>query len=112
MGVRGGQVLANDFSPEAAGAVMRRLSKLSARFIGEHGFSIGVDDVTSAQRLLAEKRATINTSYLECQVCSFFQIHPLWHFIMTRIILGWISSLCVHHDCQYDVRGLCLQSAP
>ncbi|CAL8471480.1 g11022 [Coccomyxa elongata] len=61
------QVLANDFSPEAAGAVMRRLSKLSARFIGEHGFSIGVDDVTPAQRLLLEKQATIDSSYLECQ---------------------------------------------
>ncbi|EIE19808.1 beta and beta-prime subunits of DNA dependent RNA-polymerase [Coccomyxa subellipsoidea C-169] len=61
------QVLANDFSSEAAGAVMRRLSKLSARFIGEHGFSIGVDDVTPALRLLQEKQATIDSSYQECQ---------------------------------------------
>ncbi len=49
---------------------MRRLSKLSARFIGEHGFSIGVDDVTPAQRLLLEKQATIDSSYLDCQVGS------------------------------------------
>lgn len=46
---------------------MRRLSKWSARFIGERGFSIGVDDVTPAQLLLTEKQATIDSSYLECQ---------------------------------------------
>lgn len=69
-------MLANDFSPEAAGAVMRRLSKLSARFIGEHGFSIGVDDVTPALRLLQEKQATIDSSYQECEVsrCTFCQL--------------------------------------
>ncbi len=67
---------------------MRRLSKLSARFIGEHGFSIGVDDVTPAQRLLLEKQATIESSYLECQVNSF-DAHDLkqqhhWHCCPVR----------------------------
>ena len=32
---------------------MNRLAKLSARFIGEQGFSIGIDDVTPAQQLKA-----------------------------------------------------------
>ena len=30
---------------------MNRLAKLSARFIGEQGFSIGIDDVTPAHEL-------------------------------------------------------------
>ena len=45
------QVLASDFAPQAAAAVMRRLSKWAARFIGERGFSIGVDDVIPLPRL-------------------------------------------------------------
>ena len=44
------QVLASDFAPQAAAAVMRRLSKWAARFIGERGFSIGVDDVIPLPR--------------------------------------------------------------
>ena len=45
------QVLTTDFSARAAAAVMNRLAKLSARFIGEQGFSIGIDDVTPAHEL-------------------------------------------------------------
>ena len=45
------QVLSNDYSARAAAAVMNRLAKLSARFIGDRGFSIGIDDVTPAALL-------------------------------------------------------------
>lgn len=45
------QVLANDYSSAAAAAVMGRLAKLSARFIGDRGFSIGIDDVMPAHLL-------------------------------------------------------------
>ena len=45
------QVLTSDASPAAAAAVMNRLAKLSARFIGERGFSIGIDDVRPAEAL-------------------------------------------------------------
>ena len=45
------QVLTTDFSARAAAGVMNRLAKLSARFIGEQGFSIGMDDVTPAPEL-------------------------------------------------------------
>ena len=47
------KVLTTDFSARAAATVMNRLAKLSARFIGEHGFSIGIDDVTPAHVLQA-----------------------------------------------------------
>jgi hypothetical protein len=52
------QVLTTDFSARAAAAVMNRLAKLSARFIGEQGFSIGIDDVTPAHELQASKSST------------------------------------------------------
>ena len=45
------QVLNTDYSPKAAAQCMNRLAKLSARFIGEQGFSIGIDDVTPADEL-------------------------------------------------------------
>lgn len=50
------QVLNTDFSPQAAAACMNRLAKLSARFIGDRGFSIGIDDVTPAPALLRAKQ--------------------------------------------------------
>ena len=63
------QVLASDFSPQAAAAMMRRLSKWSARFIGERGFSIGVDDVIPLPRLSQEVTDVTSSSYKACQVC-------------------------------------------
>jgi DNA-directed RNA polymerase III subunit RPC1 len=60
-------VLASDASAGAAGGVMRRLAKWAARWIGERGFSIGVDDVTPAPALRRQKAATIAASYADCQ---------------------------------------------
>ena len=65
------QVLATDFTPAAAARVMNRLAKLSARFIGERGFSIGVDDVTPAALLQRRKAAIISQSYVQCEVGHF-----------------------------------------
>ena len=45
---------------------MSRLAKLSARFIGEGGFSIGITDVTPSASLMADKGALIGTAYEEC----------------------------------------------
>ena len=47
---------------------MRRLSKLSARFIGERGFSIGVDDVIPVSKLSDEVTNVTSSSYEACQV--------------------------------------------
>ena len=64
-------MLSSDFSARAAATVMGRLAKLSARFIGERGFSIGIDDVTPAPLLDRRKRDTISSSYAECQVTPY-----------------------------------------
>ena len=46
-----------------AAACMVRLSKLSARYIGEQGFSIGIGDVTPAAALREEKAQTLAANY-------------------------------------------------
>ena len=61
------QVLSTDFSPQAAAACMNRLAKLSARFIGNRGFSIGIDDVTPAPRLVKAKQKAIEAGYSKVQ---------------------------------------------
>ena len=71
------QVLASDFAPQAAAAVMRRLSKWSARFIGEHGFSMGVDDVIPMPRLSQEVADVTSSSYEACQVCTILLVRFL-----------------------------------
>ncbi|PSC73949.1 DNA-directed RNA polymerase III subunit rpc1-like isoform X2 [Micractinium conductrix] len=60
------QVLNTDYSPRVAAECMNRLAKLSARFIGDRGFSIGIDDVTPKERLLKAKAATLETGYGKC----------------------------------------------
>ncbi|MFS7953564.1 putative DNA-directed RNA polymerase [Helianthus anomalus] len=44
-------VLLRDYNSHAAAACMNRLAKLSARWIGNHGFSIGIDDVQPGDNL-------------------------------------------------------------
>ncbi len=93
---------------------MRRLSKLSARFIGERGFSIGVDDVIPVSRLSDEVANVTSSSYEACQVC----VAPYSHMIVTVSILpfpsarsgvtasdvvvwwyvAWCKAGCGHHD--------------
>lgn len=60
------QVIMTDYSAAAAAAAMQRLSKLSARFIGDTGFSIGIDDVTPAESLRRAKAATLDAGYGQC----------------------------------------------
>lgn len=47
-------VLIRDFGAAEATRCMTRLSKFCARFIGERGFSIGIEDVTPSSRLLIQ----------------------------------------------------------
>jgi len=54
------QVLSSDYGPGEAVKVMNRLARLSARMIGERGFFMGIDDVTPAPTLEAEKAAAVS----------------------------------------------------
>ncbi|KAJ7947738.1 DNA-directed RNA polymerase subunit [Quillaja saponaria] len=59
-------VLLRDYKPHAAASCMNRLAKLSARWIGNHGFSIGIDDVQPKEILISKKDQTISDGYRKC----------------------------------------------
>ncbi|KAL8485814.1 hypothetical protein ACS0TY_027920 [Phlomoides rotata] len=59
-------VLLRDYGAHAAATCMNRLAKLSARWIGNHGFSIGINDVQPGEALNKEKRLTIDKEYGHC----------------------------------------------
>ncbi|KAL6903610.1 hypothetical protein ACP4OV_004423 [Aristida adscensionis] len=59
-------VLLRDYNSHAAASCMNRLAKFSARFIGNHGFSIGVDDVQPGEHLNHQKKIEIDKGYKEC----------------------------------------------
>eukprot|EP00966_Prymnesium_polylepis_P164586 3805037-Prymnesium_polylepis.1 len=42
-------VLLRDYSAEASALCMSRLAKLTARFLADHGFSIGIQDVQATE---------------------------------------------------------------
>ncbi|KAG0494636.1 hypothetical protein HPP92_005630 [Vanilla planifolia] len=56
-----------DYNVFAAASCMNRLAKLSARWIGNHGFSIGIDDVQPGERLNQQKKRTIDDGNRECR---------------------------------------------
>ena len=61
------QVLSEDASPEAAAAAMDRLARLSARLIGELGFSFGADDVAPGAALEAAKERAVADGNAACE---------------------------------------------
>ena len=52
-------VLVRDYGYEEAIRCMSRLAKLCARYLGDRGFSIGVDDVTPTARMVERKTAVL-----------------------------------------------------
>eukprot|EP00656_Telonema_subtile_P049966 TRINITY_DN6345_c0_g1_i4.p1 TRINITY_DN6345_c0_g1~~TRINITY_DN6345_c0_g1_i4.p1 ORF type:complete len:1476 (-),score=436.33 TRINITY_DN6345_c0_g1_i4:120-4547(-) len=58
-------VLLRQYGSAVAGACMLRVSKLSARFMGQQGFSIGINDVTASSNLVTEKAKMIDTGFGE-----------------------------------------------
>ncbi|POW18023.1 hypothetical protein PSTT_00252 [Puccinia striiformis] len=54
-----------DFGPDEAVKAMNRLAKVSARWLANMGFSIGVGDVTPGERLSTQKNALVAKAYKE-----------------------------------------------
>ncbi|KAH9700988.1 DNA-directed RNA polymerase III subunit 1 [Citrus sinensis] len=61
-------VLLRDYGAHATSGCMNRLAKLSARWIGNHGFSIGIDDVQPKKELSDKKGKLISENYEVCNV--------------------------------------------
>ncbi|ORY11690.1 DNA-directed RNA polymerase III subunit RPC1 [Clohesyomyces aquaticus] len=59
-------VLMRDFGPDHAVQGMNRLAKLSARWLTNNGFSIGISDVTPGEILVRKKQALIDEAYAKC----------------------------------------------
>lgn len=59
-------VILRDFGPDYAAAAMNRLAKLSARWLGEQGFSIGISDVYPSTKLVQRKQELVDTAYAKC----------------------------------------------
>ncbi|QDZ25695.1 DNA-directed RNA polymerase [Chloropicon primus] len=60
-------LLIRDYSPTVSMVCMNRLAKLSSRWLGMFGFSIGIDDVTPGHSLVGGKEETVNRGYSACQ---------------------------------------------
>lgn len=56
-------VMLRDFGPEVAAEAMNRLSRLSARWLTNVGFSIGITDVYPGEKLLEEKHKLVEGAY-------------------------------------------------
>ncbi|KAF2726289.1 beta and beta-prime subunits of DNA dependent RNA-polymerase [Polychaeton citri CBS 116435] len=59
-------VIMRDFGPDYAVAAMNRLAKLSARWLGDQGFSIGISDVYPSDKLNARKNELVRVAYDKC----------------------------------------------
>jgi DNA-directed RNA polymerase III subunit RPC1 len=59
-------VLMRDFGPDYAVQGMNRLAKLSARWLTNNGFSLGISDVTPGAMLVRRKQALIQEAYAKC----------------------------------------------
>ncbi|KAI8832364.1 hypothetical protein BC829DRAFT_426428 [Chytridium lagenaria] len=55
-----------DYGGQEAAYCMNRVAKLSARFLANRGFSIGIDDVQPGDRLKEEKENKVKGGYDEC----------------------------------------------
>lgn len=55
-----------DYGPDAAATAMNRMAKLCARYLGNRGFSIGINDVTPADELKQKKELMVEAAYLKC----------------------------------------------
>ena len=58
-------VIMRDFGPDYAVQAMNRLSKLSARWLTNRGFSMGISDVYPGDELKRKKQVLINKAYAE-----------------------------------------------
>ena len=59
-------ILYRDFGPDVAARSMTRLSKLCARWLGDQGFSVGINDVTPPELLIKVQRDLINETFKQC----------------------------------------------
>ena len=60
-------VIMRDFGPDAAVQAMNRLARLSARWLTNQGFSIGIGDVYPGDKLTNLKKMLVENAYAKCE---------------------------------------------
>ncbi|KAG0652415.1 DNA-directed RNA polymerase III largest subunit [Hyphodiscus hymeniophilus] len=60
-------IILRDFGPDEAVIAMNRLAKISARYLTNQGFSIGISDVYPSSALSTHKDALVAKAYQECE---------------------------------------------
>ena len=60
-------VVMREYGPMEAASCMNRVAKLASRWLANHGFSIGIDDVQPGIRLREEKGKTVSKGYADCE---------------------------------------------
>ncbi|KAG9237533.1 hypothetical protein BJ875DRAFT_493186 [Amylocarpus encephaloides] len=58
-------IILRDFGPDEAVTAMNRLAKISARYLTNQGFSIGISDVYPSDSLVAKKESLVKAAYAE-----------------------------------------------
>ena len=61
-------VILRDYGPDAAVQAMNRLARLSARWLTNQGFSIGIGDVYPGNKLTSLKESLVQRAYTECDI--------------------------------------------
>ncbi|KAJ1512772.1 hypothetical protein HMI54_007771 [Coelomomyces lativittatus] len=59
-------VVLRDYGCIEAAMAMNRLARLCARWLGNHGFSVGIQDVQPGSVLMSRKEALVMTGYNDC----------------------------------------------
>ena len=65
-------VIMRDYGADEAVSAMSRLAKLCARWLGNHGFSIGIEDVRPGDTLVVKKDSLVSRGYSNCD--NFIQL--------------------------------------
>lgn len=60
-------IILRDYGPDEAVVAMNRLAKLSARYLTNQGFSIGISDVYPSEQLKEKKHNLVTVAYAECE---------------------------------------------
>ncbi|GLB33325.1 putative DNA-dependent RNA polymerase [Lyophyllum shimeji] len=60
-------VMMRDYGSHEAAAAMNRLAKLSARYLANYGFSLGINDVMPGPELSSQKELLVEKAYADCQ---------------------------------------------
>ncbi len=55
-----------DYGPDEAALAMNRMAKLCARYLGNRGFLIGINDVTPGDELKRKKELMVEQAYTKC----------------------------------------------